>query len=330
MKKFNIFIIIILAVCSCDLKTKNKSEGLNTTINNVDETTNEISSIEQNGKSFYNWYFKNKFPNCNIIENVNGKCLVDTISYFKELRKLNTISEKFINLERKRLQGCAEFLSTVDFTEYDNADAYDFDEYCPDIYYMYWIKSQEAPQSFLSKNSRQINKNEASLDIYVNYGGENSALSTVFLEKEQNVWKITEIKFINQQKEETSNQTIYGNWQSGIVVLHVSKSGLAFQYHGQCMYFYPIKIINKNEFEMIWAKDMDCSFDNGTSETFGLKNVPEIGKPFVKYTLKNKILYAEYYYKEWVEKYSNQTEGVFAEYAKEIFVDKYFIKSEND
>lgn len=38
--------------------------------------------------------------------------------------------------------------------------------------------------------------------------------------------------------------------------------------------------------------------------------------------LKNNILYAEYYYKDWVKKYIEQVQ-------KDVFTDKYFIKNEN-
>ena len=77
------------------------------------------------------------------------------------------------------------------------------------------------------------------------------------------------------------------------------------------MYFYPIKKINENEFEMIWIKDMDCSFDNGVNKTFGLKKVPEIGKPFAKYKLKNNIL---------LQRLGKKVQ-------KDVFVDKYYRKN---
>jgi hypothetical protein len=105
--------------------------------------------------------------------------------------------------------------------------------------------------------------------------------------------------------------------------LHITNEGLAFEYHGQCMYFYPIRKINDNEFEMIWAREMDCKFDNGTDNTFGLKKVPIIGKPFVKFKLKNNILYAEYYYNDWVKNYTEKVQ-------EDVFTVKYFRKNETD
>ena len=323
MKNLILFLIpIIFLSCNSKEEKNNAEKPVENIENQIEkEPVDELKTIEQNGKSFYDWYFKNDFPNCDIIKHKNGKCLVDTVSYFKTLRNLGTISEKFIRQERVRMQGCAEFMATLDYAEFDNADAYEYDEYCVDIYYMYWLKSQETPNSFSAKNIQKTNGNKASVDIYVNYGGDNNEpLAKVILEKENRIWKITEIKFINREETPSKKEEIFGKWQGGIVTLNIGEESLALFYHGQCVYFYPVKKINENEFEMIWARDMDCKFDNGTAETFGLKKVPEIGKPFAKYTLKNNILYAEYYYKEWVAKYTEQIE--------DVFTDKYFRQNE--
>lgn len=322
MKQLILFLIPIIFLISCNSKDEKINNGKPVT-NTESPARNELKIIEQNGKSFYDWYFKNDFPNCDIIKDKNGKCLMDTVSYFKTLRNLGTVSEKFIRQEKKRLQTCAEFMSALDYSEFESADAYEYDEYCPEIYYMYWIHSQEPPISFSAKNIRKTSNSKASLDIYVNYGVNDEALSNITLEKENNIWKITAIKFINREETPVKKANISGKWQGGIAVLNIDTHSLAFEYHGQCVYFYPIKKINENEFEMIWARDMDCKFDNGTGKDFGLKNAPEIGKPFAKYKLKDNILYAEYYYKEWVKKYTEQVQ-------KDVFTDKYFRKNEHN
>lgn len=128
-----------------------------------------------------------------------------------------------------------------------------------------------------------------------------------------------------KENEETRTEKIliYRKWTNTKATLHIIEKGLAFEYHGQCMYFYPIKKISANEFEMIWSKNMDCSFDNGTNNTFNLKDFPTIGKPFAKFKLKNDILYAEYYYKDWVKKYTEQV-------SENVFTSKYFIKNEEN
>ncbi|GGG50013.1 hypothetical protein [Epilithonimonas arachidiradicis] len=316
-----ILLLISIFLIGCNSKEEkiNESKPI-TKLEN--EPADELKVIEKNGRSFYDWYFENEFPNCDIVKRKDGKCLVDTVSYFKTLRGLGTISEKFILQERERLQPCAEFIATLDYSEYENADLYEYDEYCLDIYYMYWLKSQDSPSSFTVKNVKKINENNTSLDIYEKYDSADTVgtpLSTVFLEKEKNDWKITQIKFINREEMPTQSD-ISGRWFGGIVSLNVLKNELIFEYHGQCQYTYPIRKINENEFEMIWARDRDCVFDNSTDENFGLKNVPTIGKPFAKYKLKNNILYAEYYYKDWVKEYAKQVQN-------EVFKDKYFRKN---
>lgn len=318
MKKQAYIVVFLLILQACDKKSENKEPIIeNTKI----ETTNpkeELLAIEKSAKSFYDWYFKNDFPNCDVIKNTNGMAKLDTLAYFTELRNLGTISEKLIAKEKKRLSPCAVFLSSVKFSDYENSEAYDYDKQCPDMYYMYWIKSQEPPDGFVIKNLKKTNNNAASVDIYQTEKQSNtqSALSTILLEKEQNTWKIVDIKFINKE-ESASIDNYTGKWMGGIVSLNIGQNNLAFEYHGQCVYFYPIKKLNDTEFEMIWAKDMDCKFDNGTSNNFGLKNTPQIGKAFAKYTLKDNILKVDYYYKDWVKKYTDQVQD-------NVFVDGYY------
>lgn len=325
MKKTILVLIsgFILLSYSCNNNTTENNDSNILVVNTKDETE-ELKMIEQQGSSFYHWYFKNEFPNCcDIIKDKNGKSLFDTATYFRKLRELGSISEKFINKEKERTFGCAEFINTIDYSEYEASEAYDFTDYCADIYYMYWIRSQEPPTGgFSIKNLKKPDDDNASLDIYVNYGGADEALSTVILEKEHNQWMITDIKFINRKESPAIKESIYGKWAGGMVLLHIRDTSLLFEYHGQCMYDYPVKKISDNEFEMIWAREMDCKFDNGTNQTFGLKEVPEIGKPFARYKLKNRILYAEYYYKEWVKSYTEKVQA-------DVFIDKYFKRNDN-
>lgn len=320
MKIFVLFIVIF--TISCNSNSEKKIAEKTAAVIEIPKDK-DIYDIEKNGRSFYDWYLKNDFPNCEIISDQDGKCTFDTITYFTNFRKLGTISEKFIKSEKDRLQMCQEFISTIDFSDYQNAEAYDYSEYCVDLYYMYWIKSQEPPNRFSTKNVKKISASKASVDIYESYGENETPLSTVSLEKENTIWKITQIKFINREDTPAPKAELYGQWQNSLVIMHVGKEGVAFEYHGQCMYFYPVKKISITEFEMIWSRDMDCKFDNGTANTFDLKNSPIIGKPFAKYTLKNNILYADYYYKEWVTAYTSKVQ-------KDVFTSKYFIKNEND
>lgn len=282
------------------------------------ETKDDAELIKKAGSSFYDWYFSNDFNDFDIVKNKDGRALLDIATYFKKLRNLGTVSEKFINKEKERLSICSKFLATKYYDDYNSADAYEFDDYCPDLYHMYWIKSQETPDKFVIKNIKQIDENNASVDIYLNYGGKDEPLSKVILAKENNRWKIIDIKFINQQETTIKPKTLNGNWSNAMVTLHIGDDGLAFEYHGQCMYFYPTRKISATEFEMIWSREMDCKFDNGTAETFGLKNAPVIGKPFAKFILRDNVLQATYLYPEWVKRYTEKVQdNVFtADYFK--------------
>lgn len=308
-----LFILLMIAA-STIFCCKDKPEAIETSKSEKKDSAkieihDDLQTIKKVGSSFYDWYFKNEYSDYEIVKNKDGKALLDSAAYFKKLRNLGTISEKFLNKEKERLSTCSRFLSTKYYDDYSCADAYDFDDYCPDLYYMYWIKSQETPEKFVTKNIHQTDKNNASVDIYLNYGGKDEPLSKVILAKENNNWKITDIQFINQQEITTASKTIDGKWSNTMVTLNIGDESLAFEYHGQCVYFYPIRKISATEFEMIWAREMDCKFDNGTAETFGLKNVPVIGKPFAKFTLKNNVLQATYYYPEWVKKYTEKVEN---------------------
>lgn len=110
----------------------------------------EEDSIKKIGTSFYDWYIKTiKASNGTIpfdfiiVEGQNGKCKVDFEPYFKELRKLNTISVKFMEREIMRSKECVEHMKTVSWSEFKNSDVYAYEDFCPCYTYMYWLQSQE-------------------------------------------------------------------------------------------------------------------------------------------------------------------------------------------
>ena len=85
MKNLILFLISILFFTSCNSKEEklNDKKPIENIEKQIEKPTekqiaDELKTIEQNGKSFYDWYFKNDFPNCDIIKDKNGKCLVDT------------------------------------------------------------------------------------------------------------------------------------------------------------------------------------------------------------------------------------------------------------
>lgn len=102
---------------------------------------------------------------------------------------------------------------------------------------------------------------------------------------------------------------IFSSWQNDQVEIHIDKDNMTYLFNGQCIYAFDVKIINDNEVELIWgATGMDCTSDMQFAKTFGLsKNlIPQKGKPFAKYSLKNNVINVTYYYKEWIDAYRNQ------------------------
>ena len=186
-----------------------------------------------------------------------------------------------------------------------------------------WCNCQDVPDGFLDKiwiMNLAIKDNVASY----NWSWGDGLVYHIEAIREHKDWKILKMEGFDYDsfiRTFQKNNDFDGYWQNELVTFSVDDTSLNFEYHGQCMYSYPIKKINETEFEMIWSRDMDCSFDNGTDKKFGLKNVPEIGKPFAKFSLKNNILAVDYYYKDWIKKYSQEVqEGVFtSEFHKKVF-----------
>ena len=123
-------------------------------------------------------------------------------------------------------------------------------------------------------------------------------------------WYATEFLDTNNKKKygfvfsgyivDLENLSIYSRWDD----ISISRANVTFYIHGQCIYSFLTKIINDNEVELIWSPNGDCVFDAGFYNDFGLTNVPEIGKPFAKYTLNGETLSVTYYYPEWTNTYS--------------------------
>jgi len=148
----------------------------------IEQNVKSISDeeIKKAAVSFHAWYIKsitdekNVLVEMKIIEGENGKCQVDYNLYLNELRKLGTVSEKFITSEKLRMNGCADKISDIDWKEFKEADAYAYEEFCDFIYYYYWIKRQE-PVSGVEAGEieRQDNgKIKVVLKLYDEYKGQ--------------------------------------------------------------------------------------------------------------------------------------------------------------
>lgn len=348
MIKAFLFIIVFLFL---SFTNQNNVQANSTDSLNPIESSNDSDSrtleVEQAGLSFYKWYFNavnndninNRIPfDASITEDKNGMCQLDSEPYFNELRKLGTISEKFIESERKRNSTCEEYVKKVHYKVFESGDAYTFNGMCPQFAYMYWTSSQDTYQEVKAIKTTINNDGlSAHVDVIFIYteGAETPIIpktpnARVFLELEQGKWKTVEIELLDQdgqvvlQEEDDADiedqSSLFASWSNDIVDLSISEKRISFKYHGQCVYYYPIQVISKQEVILIWSNNMDCEFDNGTSQTFGLKEHPVIGKPFARYTLEAGVLYTEYFYKEWIEKYREKVN-------KDTFTDLYFYTS---
>jgi hypothetical protein len=163
--------------------------------------------ITKTATSIYDWYIPLTNENYNdvptrpsVVKDVNGKCKLDFEPYFNELRKLGTISEKYLQTERERTEGCATYMATISWEEYTAAEAYQYDDRCQEFYYMHLTNGQETYSGVIvDKIERQGSKYLVKLAFY--YNGEkrifdrtNQPLVTV--ESEDGIWKITQIDWI--------------------------------------------------------------------------------------------------------------------------------------
>ena len=102
--------------------------------------------------------------------------------------------------------------------------------------------------------------------------------------------------------------SIFNSWvnDDDIPEIHINRNQINYLFHGQCVYSFPVKILNENEVELVWGyKGRDCVYDVLFDETFNLPKgkIPQKGKPFSKYTIENNTIKVTYYYNVWLEKY---------------------------
>ncbi|MFV0606639.1 MAG: hypothetical protein ACK5NK_12435 [Niabella sp.] len=185
-----------------------------------------------------------------------------------------------------------------------------------------WCNCQDVPDRFLDKiRIRNLTFKKDTAAYRWSWGNGGGGLIKAIRENDE--WTILYLDGFNFDSFLSAIQyasSFAGTWENNMVYMNVGDSSLVFFYHGQCAYEYPVHKLSNTEFELIWSNDMDCKFDNGVREKFGLKNTPVIGKPFAKFTLRNHVLYADYYYKEWVAAYAKQIQ-------EDVFTPEYHWKT---
>ena len=206
MKEFKILLLLLaIFFISCknnSLKKTEKKESQKPDVTTNTLTTENKDKIETVALSFHNWYVKNTnyYPHdnsqkettsFNVIKGNNNKCKVDYSSYFKNLRKLGTISEKFLVKEKERTNECAKYLETIDWNEYSTSDAYAYDKHCDFLYYMYWTRSQENTENIEVSKITSYNK---IWNVLILIDGRKV---NVKIEKEATNYMITQIDWID-------------------------------------------------------------------------------------------------------------------------------------
>lgn len=108
---------------------------------------------------------------------------------------------------------------------------------------------------------------------------------------------------------EIKTKTVLDSWQNDSVEIQITTNNINYLFNGQCIYAFPVKILNNKEAELIWGEiGMDCVSDMQFNKTFGLsiEQIPQKGKPFAKYSLEKEVVNVTYYYEEWVDLYKKQ------------------------
>lgn len=212
-----IFMIIIFSAFSACQNQKQKSTdsaivtektGVSKSVQYSDSTKDdpETLKIKKVAVSFHNWYINalnsdNSAVSIETLEGENGKCKVDTISYFTELRNIGTISEKFIAKEKLRFKECIEYMETVDYSDY-SLEPNSFGKPCEFLNYMYWLRSQENASGVSVDSVRKDGDRwYAILNFYDEEAGEifywDVHKPIVEIEKENNSYMITGLTWLD-------------------------------------------------------------------------------------------------------------------------------------
>ncbi len=208
MRKAITLLLIFLIVGCVENKTEiqSKSNKIVKQKNQPQENKLKLTGIEKKvadvALSFHKWYIKNtnyeinKEKNSNfhreatsfkVVKGDNGKCLLDYEPYFSALKRLGSISEKFMQKEKQRTSKCAKYMETIDWIEYDNADGYVYDKFCDCMYYLYWTRSQEDTENL---NIVSISKLDRYWNVLISIDGRKV---NVKVENEKGKYLLTEI-----------------------------------------------------------------------------------------------------------------------------------------
>jgi hypothetical protein len=98
----------------------------------------------------------------------------------------------------------------------------------------------------------------------------------------------------------------------------ITRDTLYLEFNGQCEYSFPFKLTD-DSIVIYWDLIENCTHNIGIKKTFGLRDRPLIGKPFMTLRLVNDTtLQAVYLHREWVNHFNCQYKGY--KYLPETFL----------
>lgn len=318
-----------------NLKIENQEE---INIDNDEAKEIIITAVDKNADYFYEFWFKNdkllyqfKYP----WGSINKKWLIN----------LDNDKEK----EIVRIQG---YEDGVDYVIYDISKT----QQIPILYFNPVLEDSRYPNQYMWAYPNDIRdliinqNNEMQVSLNNNYQREDDQtqpenqkeLPFIFFQGQTNQpdMKLSNInkpefvsvqsvinkvqKSINPNNNLLKKTSILNSWQNDNIEIHITKNGITYLFHGQCVYAFPVNILNDKEVELIWGETgKDCVYDVKFNKTFGLskEKTPQKGKPFAKYTLEKDVVNVTYYYQEWVNSYKEKINI-------KPFMDEFYIKKE--
>ena len=167
-----IYLLVITLFTGCNSKTP-----VSTQPSVVDDST----KIANSSLTFYNWYLnslKNDSTYGNVQINYHWEDtipILDISKYLNELKKMENVSEFFIESEITRFQICQDSLNTIDYREVESCGCSvgEFYNECGFLNYYFWINSNEKYNGCEIKNV-YISKQKAICQLQFFYGTGNN------------------------------------------------------------------------------------------------------------------------------------------------------------
>ena len=254
---------------------------------------------------------------------VDNKKIDDT----KKIKTHNQYNKKAFNDKIKEIYIGKEFFSGDELINYEwvkSQSVKEIDSLSYSVYksisannYIFsldkFLKNEDVEKFKIIDTVNLKSKNiEVKVDNFSDYKTLNLLLDKKLIKK----WKF---KTYSKKEQDNINgdiiskkTSIFNSWvnnENYIPEIHITNRDISYLFHGQCIYFFPIKIINDNEVELLWGETgRDCVYEVFLDDTFDLPKdkIPQKGKPFSKYVVDNGVLKVTYYYEQWLERYKKK------------------------